>query len=752
MRKTRNSKGQVSIFLIFLFQVLFVFFAMVVNVGMLVYYKINLQNSVDLAAYYAAMKQAEMLNTIGHINYQMRQSWKLLAYRATILGTLGPDDHPARPQPVGSDIFGPIPQDIPYIRLGAPVFPVFCVTIAEIYANAIGQNGSINESRINEADNHCRFDFSRNLPGFKIPDVIWALPGYNQQIRDGSIILQNKFLDEFSSGGFRNYANLAAFIIAFRADSLNRRKVIGVLANSMSKDLTNFYDIESQSVSMGAQRVLQKNLSDQNNAPGFSMELYNSLADQNCGGPNPDIEGLPGWLKEIEVAAIFAYMDSIVNDEVFDGPDKALQNTRYIGIGPSSIPFQAKPNLLGADAYQNIQELDKLIYQPGFAQHSAGRWTSAVGIEKNPWCMPYVGVKATSSPRLPFMPARFAPILQAKSFAKPFGSRIGPWYGRSWPDRNPNSSSDKNLALVTDGKLPPRIFDGMSGPPPLGPNDFIRFFSNYSRYVGDSSGLLSQAARFGYGKFYWKKHPPHPYWTAMWKGPLIKAFDQNRNDSSPFFMGPPSGDILADAYQKEFFPASEALIAKDFAIEMRRTEIAAIAPDLFDITYYPIEPRFNQFMLPRVEKFIQNFNTKRPNLMVRGDLGWRSPNYPGEPGIADTSANIDMHIEQFAKSEFSTKNSNQIFQTITKPEQILTSWAETSILDYAPAISAPKIGKCDQLIPKDNEPWAPGACVKGGRTGYSVKLVSKKFLSGQIPSIGGQGIDGTILNPPSPSF
>ena len=77
----RNRKGQVAIFVALIFQILFLFFAMVINVGLLVHHKINLQNAVDLAAYYGAMKQAEGMNAIAHSNYQIRQSWKLLTWR-----------------------------------------------------------------------------------------------------------------------------------------------------------------------------------------------------------------------------------------------------------------------------------------------------------------------------------------------------------------------------------------------------------------------------------------------------------------------------------------------------------------------------------------------------------------------------------------------------------------------------------------------------------------------------------------------
>ena len=53
-RSLSNEKGQMAIFVALSFQVLFVFFAMVVNIGLIVHDKINLQNSVDLAAYYGA--------------------------------------------------------------------------------------------------------------------------------------------------------------------------------------------------------------------------------------------------------------------------------------------------------------------------------------------------------------------------------------------------------------------------------------------------------------------------------------------------------------------------------------------------------------------------------------------------------------------------------------------------------------------------------------------------------------------------
>ena len=120
-----------AIFVALIFQVLFVFFAMVINIGLVVHDKINLQNAVDLSAYYAAQKQAEWLNVIAHQNYQIRQSFKLLTWRYRVLGTMGltrgADIHPTRwsgnipdqqAYPPGANpsaciIYKPVWQDVP---------------------------------------------------------------------------------------------------------------------------------------------------------------------------------------------------------------------------------------------------------------------------------------------------------------------------------------------------------------------------------------------------------------------------------------------------------------------------------------------------------------------------------------------------------------------------------------------------------------------------------------------------------------
>lgn len=64
----------------------FLFLAFVLNTGMLVNAKINLQNAADLAAYAGAAVQARQLNDIGFLNYEMRRTYKKFLYRYYVIG------------------------------------------------------------------------------------------------------------------------------------------------------------------------------------------------------------------------------------------------------------------------------------------------------------------------------------------------------------------------------------------------------------------------------------------------------------------------------------------------------------------------------------------------------------------------------------------------------------------------------------------------------------------------------------------
>src|SRR3954462_598408 len=91
---TSNQRGQASIMIAIMMLTFTMFFAFVVNTGMLVNAKINLQNAADLAAYSGAATQARQLNSISFLNYEMRRQYKKFLFRYYVVGTLNYKNFP----------------------------------------------------------------------------------------------------------------------------------------------------------------------------------------------------------------------------------------------------------------------------------------------------------------------------------------------------------------------------------------------------------------------------------------------------------------------------------------------------------------------------------------------------------------------------------------------------------------------------------------------------------------------------------
>lgn len=84
----RNEQGQLTLFFAFTTLVLVSALAFIVNVGLFVKAKINLQNAVDAAAWSGAAVQARQLSKIGYLNWEMRNIYKEWMYKYYILGQL----------------------------------------------------------------------------------------------------------------------------------------------------------------------------------------------------------------------------------------------------------------------------------------------------------------------------------------------------------------------------------------------------------------------------------------------------------------------------------------------------------------------------------------------------------------------------------------------------------------------------------------------------------------------------------------
>lgn len=84
----RNSKGQLSIFFAVTVVLVLTVVAFVINVGLFVKAKINLQNAVDAAAYSGAAVQSRQLTDIAYLNWEMRNVYKEWMFKYYVLGNL----------------------------------------------------------------------------------------------------------------------------------------------------------------------------------------------------------------------------------------------------------------------------------------------------------------------------------------------------------------------------------------------------------------------------------------------------------------------------------------------------------------------------------------------------------------------------------------------------------------------------------------------------------------------------------------
>lgn len=450
-----SEDGQLAIFVALIFQVLFVFFAMVINIGLIIHDKINLQNAVDLGAYYAAQRQAEMLNEIAHINYQIRQDYKLLAWRTRVLGTMGRPGHPMDPTEAATEV--------PYNDFTATA-PSMC----------IAHPMWLESQQVSATENLC---MRRPGPEGQIPQIppVKVLPftlPITTQVSRLVDNLRESFKTRCKGAGPINWAFASQMLYAFRISGSIRKQMIRSLSLNLNSEIVpgGFFDQRIKSVLSGVQETIRTNFTQANRNGVVNIEVLNGLPRGPCG---QIVNQFPFWLREISIDPVVAYMN-------FDdsGGNCTPQSTAMMNV-PGSNGIPGDGNVINSIDPTGVLRLIATIEGPvGDPKHSSR------GFEKNPWCMAYVGVKARTRPRKPFAPFGAPVTLEARAFAQPFGGRIGPWDKTGWPVNGQFSEGPP-----TDQLAVPRTLPG-TGPDRT---DMI-FLPNYSRFPGDTLGLKSRLA------------------------------------------------------------------------------------------------------------------------------------------------------------------------------------------------------------------------------------------------------------------
>lgn len=773
---SRGQKGQVAIFVALVFQVFFVFFAMVVNVGLLVFHKINLQNSVDLAAYYAGMKQAEVLNAIAHSNYQMRQSWKLLNFRYRAIGMAGNQK-----------------ANLP-LYCAAAYSPGACTPRPDLI---VRENESFNPTCLpsfcanyqswrdmGPEENYCRANCD-NPADIRVPGIpnssswggaltVFGLPGLAAQAIQLSEIAVSQTRARCRQAAVRNWITLGSYIYGYKWDMANRKLLINALASGLSIGENDLIDLDGGSVREGALKTFEKNLtlpnrdSIQGNTGAFT--LTNSLALGGCGMTSTGPKAHPNWLQPILVRPNFRYLDADCGSS-----DRDPITPKYFFFSDSFTEASASmPNLafvknsIGEELFNQIGQI---AYEPlDFSSPEQTFWASTTGYEKNPWCMAYVQIEAQSTPKIPFAPLGRV-TLKASAIAKPFGGNIGPWYARSWAPQADISGSfntpvnDRHDAYLTlragpgiDNYVVEVLNKFKSAP---GNPDNIReaegLLPSHSRFVGDPGGLSSSGT------------------LATWLDGIYRAtlpmgndLNNERRFNARYWLkyiedAHLTGDVLPWNFE-----------ANAPANPVRKLEIEAIVPDQFDMAYYSIESNFYDNYVLRLRENQRLVNIIRQEAgnspleaMIRGDLGYR---HEGEGNLSRYS--IKHQLEEARSNRADSANprwmavnptTRNIGVTIPglgyliknendqAPFNLLTRWHVTTPGDYT---FKPEIfGQCRTPVPQaggNANPKieaTPGDCVSGGRAGYSVKFVDPQFLN-QPQDLGGGAGNGRIRNPP----
>ncbi|MDX9730713.1 MAG: Tad domain-containing protein [Bdellovibrionales bacterium] len=720
-----------SVFLALIFQVLFVFFAMVINIGLLVHDKINLQNAVDLGAYYAAQKQAEILNEIAHLNYQIRQDYKLLAWRYWVLGTMGRSGNPAQPAIVPPQASAPatILPDSP--RLYGPVgeeVPIACLANLRWWEFAFiaSQAGLPNE-------NYCWQPNNWQSGSIQNPSVPFtpATAGVNAAASQSAQMSQTAFTASCQEASPLSWAYVATILTHYKISIGHRKRAIKALRENLVRE--NPVDREGNSIRDGVIATIRKNLTESNRESfdPASVQLMNGLAvGSECGGgamPGentlPEILTSPGlyfaFLRGAGTSCSFSYAFQTQHQEISAAGGNVA---RWDPDGRLRGMVSGEPDPTNPYAHEH----------------------SSLGFEKNPWCMAYVGVKAQTQPRKPFAPFGRATTLVARAFAQPFGGRIGPWYSKRWTRGNMKSDpvaqpvatvgavvqlnpveGSIQTEMRTDPLTSPRVGDGSNTSSGYVYSSYS--IPNYSRFPGDRLGLRSQRAQ---------SLARHVLGQIMMTVPASLGNTADGRIRLNWFYGFGDQLVTGDPLVYDVVQQNNPTLMR-----YRRLELAAVAPDLFDITYYSVDPEAYRNYMIHTEN-----NKARYGLIanenVYGDLGSRAVG----AGYARTDNNVTAQIQAANADGIEPNARGAAFWIVQNWTHLLTAWAPHRITSFIFPIE--RFGRCPTGAEAYNSVMIPGKCVAGGRVGYSVRLISRDHLNGNW-DLGGEGAGaGPLLNPP----
>ncbi len=773
----KRKKGQLIVFGVLIFPVIFICLAMVINVGMVVHDKINLQNSVDLAAIYAAQKQAEVMDAMAHINYQMRQSYKLLAWRYLVLGNSGAFVAPTLTTDVGSlggrgvmNILNRTPGDrmvcpngnggdcrttnCDYNKLERCPYAV-CTVHPLVQADWYDDNTHVCQSYMFGSS-------ARRLP--PVTSTVGILPTLsvlagNDQVRNFRKLLTKNCSDV----GYINWLVATSMYLSFLKDQRQRKLFI---KEDLFPLLHRGQDIEGQSIKEGVFKTIRKNLTYVNYTNFTNIDR--DLTFQFLKSTQPDVD-LASHLVNFEVFYEWDYIAPVLfyvqNTENHSGPlsdgDTTFCRTTVQTIfqcDPNetnpflrSVPGEVNPTAMSNIVNYKSDPSSPITLCEILKEVWADRTDRVSGFYKK-GSAPNLVVKVEVD--IPYKGQLFSPFfdsmnptrLKAVAYAKPFGATFGQ------PQK--------------DDRLVPR--DSSSSLVPAVPVPLL-LFPNYSRFPGDVLGLTNERLQWAWNFLFTEGEDSIGAGSDYMRN---KAKEQGRTFNNYSDL-PQNVDVYKDPMLLEYnvlsTTSSTTVVQLNsneiFTKQMKIYEEMAIAPDQFDLTYYTILPNYMTTLYPKLKKAFSNQYVPADLGHLRGaNINLTDSNIVPLPGIY-TSNNRD-HTPEFrlnyiekqiiyanrqpAVSPFSSLGLPNVFgqYKVNSIDQLLTSWAPDQDASFANSnemYNTPPVQNCilddkevkltfgnasrDHFLNEGLErKMIPSHCLKGGRTGFSVKLIHPSAL------------------------
>ncbi len=430
----RGQDGQISIFFSASLVVLITIIAFVINIGLFVKAKINLQNATDAAAFSGAAVQARQLTTIAHLNWEMRNIYKEWMFKYYVVGNLNVKDIEDPSAATGDTIsfrLRPATDVLNNIVYSDPYnFPSVCIHLAGSQTNlckrysvpGLPEFGSSNLPGAEEASRA----FINTLINTKVLDCVdqtrlnmlvnltWA---YNvKTTTDDTISDQGPQILADRQGAWPRAVELAMRIRNLEL-AVNRRPESGGVCSSRGatgnircgKEIT---EIANQKMA-GNERIIKAFFSGYRN---LGNEIESEMKDSFTLTEIPPQESDLGGIRS---ASYYLIPQAKITEYKKQYLDLHLQMVNLATFYNAFVPRSSNKGIPGISTeISGACDVSKVAMPvPGYP----------MGYYKNPDILTYYAVRGESEFVGMFNPFGDGRVkLTSYSAAKPFGGRIGP--------------------------------------------------------------------------------------------------------------------------------------------------------------------------------------------------------------------------------------------------------------------------------------------------------------------------------------